>query len=180
MSTSPELVAATADVAVGGVFEGFRLFDVSQAQVTAIAFLDRMAGASQIILVGEVGYTFVHGFDDSDDAIKFSRPGIFDGEEEGIMTESSWGYRTRIMANYSDVFAGVNLKPILAWSEDVKGFAPQPGGAFKEGQQSIAFTLEADYLSTYNASISYTQFMGGDYSMVNDRDFASVSLGMQF
>ena len=180
MSTSPELMAAAAAVPAGGVFEGFRLFDVSQAQMTAIAFLDRMAGASQIVLVGEVGYTFVHGFDDSDDAIIFSRPAIFDGKDGGTMTESSWGYRARLMADYSDVFAGVNLKPILAWSEDVEGFAPQPGGAFKEGQQSMAFTLEADYLSTYSASISYTQFMGGDYSMVNDRDFAAVSLGMQF
>jgi len=180
MSSSPELMAAAAAVPAGGVFEGFRLFDVSQAQMTAIAFLDRMAGASQIVLVGEVGYTFVHGFDDSDDAIIFSRPAIFDGEDGGTMTESSWGYRARLMADYSDVFAGINLKPILAWSEDVKGFAPQPGGAFKEGQQSIAFTLEADYLSTYSGSISYTQFMGGDYSMVNDRDFAAVSLGMQF
>ena len=179
MSTSPELVAAAAAVSDGDVFEGYRVFDVSQAQVTAITFLDRMLGANQITLVAEVGYTFIHNFDESDDAIKFGRASVFDGDE-GYVTESSWGYRTRVMANYSDVFAGVNLTPILAWSEDVKGFAPQPGGAFNEGQQSLGFTLEADYLSTYNASISYTQFMGGKYSLIKDRDFASVSVGMQF
>jgi len=32
----------------------------------------------------------------------------------------------------------------------------------------------------YNAAISYTQYMGGDYSTVSDRDFASISMGVQF
>jgi hypothetical protein len=142
-----------------------------------------VAGASRITVIGEAGYTFIHDFEEGDGVTKYGRAGLYDVDgaaDDGFVTESSWGYRARIVANYSDVFAGINLKPVLAWSHDVKGFAPQPGGAFREGQQSLGLTVKADYLATYNASIGYTQYMGGDYSVISDRDFASVSVGMQF
>jgi hypothetical protein len=32
----------------------------------------------------------------------------------------------------------------------------------------------------HRASISYVDYMGGDYSLTSDRDFASVSLSIQF
>ena len=180
LSTSAELAADVAATANGADFEGYRLFDVSQAQFTMLQFFDRFVGASRYTLIAEAGYTFVHDFDEGDDAIKFSRAGIFDGSDEGYVTESSWGYRTRLVGEYNNAFAGITLKPTLAFSHDVEGFAPQPGGAFREGEQSVGFTLQADYQSMYSASISYTQYMGGDYNLSADRDFASMSLSVQF
>ena len=180
LATSPQLMADVAATANGADFEGYRLFDVSQAQFTMLQFFDRFLGASRYTLIAEAGYTFVHDFDESDDAIKFSRAGIFDGSDEGYVTESSWGYRTRLVGEYNNAFAGVTLKPTLAFSHDVEGFAPQPGGAFREGEQSIGFTLQADYQSMYSASISYTEYMGGDYNLSADRDFASLSFSVQF
>ncbi len=169
------------NVAAGGTIQGYRLFDVSQAQVTAIKFFDRALGSDRITFVGEAGYTFIHDFEEGADQIRFGRSDIYDGTGgDGFVTESSWGYRAMINADYSDVFAGVNLKPSIAWSEDVEGYAPQPGGAFNEGEQALSFSVAADYLSIYKASISYTQYMGGDYSVVSDRDYASISMGMQF
>ena len=181
--------------AAGGNLEAHRLFDISQAQVTAISFFDQVAGASRVAIIGEVGYTYIHSFDEGADAIKFGRSDVFgnygpefntDGVtlnpgnvDDGFTTESSWGYRARIVADYSNVFAGVNLKPILAWSHDVDGYS-NPGGNFSEGQKSLGLSVQATYLQTYNASIAYTQYMDGDYSVVKDRDFASISLGMQF
>lgn len=180
LSTSPELMADVAATANGADFEGYRLFDVSQAQFTMLQFFDRFLGASRYTLIAEAGYTFVHDFDEGDDAIKFSRAGIFDGSDEGYVTESSWGYRTRLVGEYNNAFAGITLKPTLAFSHDVEGFAPQPGGAFREGEQSVGFTLQADYQSMYSASISYTEYMGGDYNLSADRDFASLSFSVQF
>ena len=180
LSTSAELAADVAATANGADFEGYRLFDVSQAQFTMLQFFDRFLGASRYTLIAEAGYTFVHDFDEGDDAIKFSRAGIFDGSDEGYVTESSWGYRTRLVGEYNNAFAGITLKPTLAFSHDVEGFAPQPGGAFREGEQSVGFTLQADYQSMYSASISYTQYMGGDYNLSADRDFASLSVSVQF
>ncbi|MFT5594978.1 MAG: hypothetical protein ACI8SR_003381 [Oceanicoccus sp.] len=180
LSTSAELAADVAATTNGADFLGYRLFDISQAQFTMLQFFDRFLGASRYTLIAEAGYTFVHDLDESDNAIKFSRAGIFDGAEEGFVTESSWGYRTRLVGEYRNVFAGVALKPTLAFSHDVEGFAPQPGGAFKEGEQSVGFTLQADYQSMYSASVSYTSYMGGDYNLSADRDFASVSMSVQF
>ena len=181
-TSSTELTALTqqADLDI----DAFRLFDISQAQVTAIKFFDQIAGASRVTLIGEVGYTYIHGFDEGDTEIKYGRSDVYgpaagDATDDGFTTESSWGYRARLVADYSDVFAGVNLKPTIAWSDDVEGYS-NPGGNFQEGQQSLGLSIQATYLQTYNASISYTQYMGGDYSVVNDRDFASMNIGMQF
>ncbi len=179
-STALTALSQQADIDV----DGFRLFDISQAQVTAIKFFDQVAGASRIAVVGEVGYTYIHSFDESDDAIKFGRSDVY-GEslgtsaDDGFTTESSWGYRLRVVGDYSDVFGGVNLKPTIAWSDDVKGYS-NPGGNFQEGQQSLGLSVQATYLETYNATIAYTQYMGGDYSIISDRDFASMSIGIQF
>ena len=173
-----------ANVDGGSEVDGYRLFDVSQVQLTAIQFFDQVAGANRLTFVGEVGMSYVHSFDEGEDAIKFGRSDIFGSPantlDDGFVTTSSWGYRARLMADYTDVFAGVNLTPVLSWSHDVEGYAPNSSGAFKEGQQSVGLSLEANYREMYNATVSYNQFMGGDYSTVTDHDFASISLGVQF
>ena len=178
-----DIQAALATGGPGGTnatIDGSRSFDVTQAQVTAIKFLDQVAGASRVTLIGEAGYSFIHDFDESDTAIKFGQSGVYEGTDDGFVTESSYGYRARVVAKYSDVLAGVNLTPVLAWKHDIEGYAPNPGGAFSQGEKSLGLTLKADYLSTYNAAISYTQYMDGDATKVSDRDFASISVGVQF
>ena len=84
------------------------------------------------------------------------------------------------MGEYNNVFSGVTLKPMVAWSHDVAGYAPQPGGAFVEDAKSLGLSLTAEIDSMYTASLSYTDYMGGDYNISKDRDFVSVSLGAQF
>ncbi len=185
-SVATELQEAYESTAPGDATLGYRSFDVSQLQLTAIQFFNQVAGASRVTLIGEVGYTFIHDFADGPSDLRFGRSDIFgvplaEGtEDDGFVTESSWGYRGRLVAEYSDAFLGINLKPTLAWSHDVKGYAPQPGGNFNEGQKSLGLSLQATYLETYNANIAYTQYMGGDYSVISDHDFASISVGMQF
>ncbi len=77
--------------------------------------------------------------------------------------------------------AGVNLTPILALSHDVKGNAPEPGGAFVEGSKSVGLALRATYQHQYTAEIGYTAFFGGGYyNMMNDRDFVSASVSVSF
>jgi len=186
VSASPATEIRNLDIAPGELVEGTREFDVSQVQVTAIKFFDQVAGASRVILIGEAGYTYISDFDEGSDAIKFGRsdifgtPGAANSEDDGFVTTSSWGYRGRLVADYPDVFMGVNLRPMLAWSHDVEGYAPQPGGNFIEGQKTLGLSVQASYRETYTANVSYTQFSGGDFSAISDRDFASISVGMQF
>src|SRR5690606_7575305 len=77
-------------------------------------------------------------------------------ESEGFTTADSWGYRARAIWDYNDVFAGVNLKPNVAWQHDVDGYSPGPGGNFEEGRKAISLGVDADYMNTYTASLSYT------------------------
>jgi hypothetical protein len=102
-------------------------------------------------------------------------------ENKGFTTDFSWGYRTRLVWDYLDAFSGVNLFPRLAWSHDVKGYAPQPGGAFNEGNKSVGFGLEAVYQNKLSADISYTNYFGGKpYNDFRDRDFISASVSYSF
>lgn len=100
---------------------------------------------------------------------------------DGYTTSFSWGYRALFALDYNDVFAGVNLIPMLSWSHDVKGYAPEPGGAFVEGAKSVGMTLRAVYLNQYTAEIGYTNYFGGKpYNLMNDRDFVSASVSVSF
>ena len=100
---------------------------------------------------------------------------------DGFVTSFSWGYRTRFVWDYPNVFAGVNLQPQLAWSHDVSGYGPQPGGAFNEGNRSIGLSLAGTYQNKYQAEIGYVNFFGGKpYNELTDRDFVSASVSVAF
>lgn len=98
--------------------------------------------------------------------------------DDGFVEDFSWGYRVRARLTYSDVFKGVNLTPNMAWSHDVSGYSPPPN--FIEGRQALSIGLSADYLSTYQADISYTNYFGADYNDQQDRDFISLSFSVAF
>jgi hypothetical protein len=83
-----------------------------------------------------------------------------------------------LIAEYNNVIQGVELKPNLAWSHDVSGYGPEPG--FNEGAKAISIGLDAVYLSTYTASVSYTNFFDGKYNTNVDRDFLAMSFGVSF
>ena len=100
--------------------------------------------------------------------------------DDGFTTATSWGYRGRAIWEYNDVFAGVNLKPNVAWSHDVSGYSPGPGGNFEEGRKAVSLGLDAEYQNTYTASLAYTNFFDGKYTTVDDRDFVALSLGVNF
>jgi hypothetical protein len=190
---------------IQGAVSGNDRFDVSQAQFTLIKFFDQVMGASRLSLINEVGANWVHDLPGYDEA-RYGRSGAFGVgptltaggdicaagtqvsnlnpaycENEGFTTDFSWGYRTRLVWDYLNAFSGVNLFPRLAWSHDVKGYAPQPGGAFNEGNKSIGLGLEAVYQNKLSADVSYTNYFGGEpYNEFRDRDFISASVSYSF
>jgi len=102
-------------------------------------------------------------------------------KNDGYTTDFSWGYRARLTWEYPNAIAGVNLSPQLAWSHDVKGYAPQPGGAFQEGSKSIGLSLTATYQNRISGNIGYTNYFGGKpYNEMTDRDFLSASVSYSF
>lgn len=174
----------------GGLQRGYNRKEITQVQTTFTHFFDQVLGASRATVVGEVGFTHVGGLE-SRDKIRYGRSAEFgsptsfadpgaaaDTGYHGFVTQNSWGYRVRGILDYSDVFAGINLHPNMAFSHDVDGYGPN--GQFNEGAKAISFGLDADYQNTYTASLSYTNFFDGRYNTLTDRDFVSMSVGVNF
>ena len=202
---------AKGDNYAGDPVDGYDRYKVSQAQATAIHFIDRVMGAARFIIVGEIGATYIHELPGKSEA-RYGRSGIYgvgpvpvEGESfsgdfcsqgtdnaprlninasncrgDGYTTSFSWGYRTLFVWDYPDAVAGVNLRPKLFWTHDVKGYAPDPGGNFSEGNKSVGLGLEATYQNAYKANLSYTTYFGGDYNVTNDRDFVAASVSYSF
>jgi hypothetical protein len=194
----------------GQDLHGYNRKEVTQFQTTFTHFFDQVMGASRLTTVGEIGVTHVGGLESKSQARygrdpvfgPGSLPGGFcnalnnstatgaglpnaaglntNCNNDGYTTATSWGYRARAIWEYPDVFAGVNLKPNVAWSHDVKGYSPGPGGNFEEGRKAVSLGLDAEYQNTYTASLAYTNFFGGKFSTVDDRDFVALSFGANF
>ncbi|MEG1039213.1 MAG: DUF1302 domain-containing protein [Pseudomonas sp.] len=197
--TSPLFTTGEVAQSLGGDLPGYKRMPVLQAQVTATHFVDQIWGASRLTLIGEVGYNRINGLGPADGTdIRFGRspvygPGQFPGSQNatvcatatnpqqqcnshGFYTTDSWGYRLRAKLDYSNVIAGINLSPNLAWSHDVDGWGPN----FEEGAKAVSLGVDADYLNTYTASLSYTDFFGGQFNTSTDRDYVALSFGVNF
>jgi len=156
----------------------YRLFEVSQLQLTAIKLFDQALGANSVYGIVEAGYTFVHGLDDSAQATDVYE-GYGDETAKGV-TQKSWGYRAMLGAEYSDVFAGIGLAPEIFISHDVDGVSPIANSGFNQGNKRLGLTLNLDLTQSVDAAISYNRLTGNDNDRISDRDYASVSVGMQF
>lgn len=173
----------------GNIHRGYDRKEVTQIQTTFTHFFDQVLGASRATVVGEVGWTHVGGLGDTRygrDPIYGVKGSLVDYKgqafakygDHGFVTKNSWGYRVRGILDYSDAFAGINLHPNMAFSHDVDGYGPN--GQFNEGAKAVSFGLDADYQHTYTASLSYTNFFDGRYNTLKDRDFVSMSFGLNF
>ncbi|MFT5720751.1 MAG: hypothetical protein ACI9W6_001051 [Motiliproteus sp.] len=180
---------------VGALVNGYDEYDVYQIQTTAIQFFDRVLGASRLSLAAEIGATYVEGLPDAGDTVfhptygnlaanpRYGRATVFGSGAagaDGYTTKFAWGYRARASLAYKDVIAGINLTPSVAWSHDVEGNSPSPAQQFNEGSKAISLGLGADYMNRYTANVTYTDFFGGDYNYLTDKDNLSLSLGVSF
>ena len=146
-------------VGPGGKVRGYNRKEVTQIQSTLIHTLDQVLGAEQLVLVGEAAFTHVGGLEGKSKA-RYGRDTVFgDTRNAGYGTKNAWGYRASASLEYSNVFAGVNLEPNLSWSHDVSGYGPNDN--FIENSKAVSIGLDANYLTNYTASLSYTNFFGG-------------------
>ena len=166
-----------------GEVRGFGLFDVTQVQSSLVSFHDRVLSASRLALIGELGWTHVHRLDESTNALKYGRAGTYgyaSGDDEGFVTQDSLGYVLRASLSYPNAFAGVNLTPQVSFKHGIYGNGPEPGAAFREGEKALGLSLTADYLNRYRFQLGYTNYFGGDYNALADRDYLSLSASVSF
>ncbi|MBU2709963.1 DUF1302 domain-containing protein [Zooshikella harenae] len=92
----------------------------------------------------------------------------------------SWGYTTVFSGQWNDVFAGVNLNPILRFKQDVQGNSRVTGN-FMEDRKAVTLALNATYMNSLEAGISYTNFFGAERrNKLNDRDNIAFTVKYSF
>ncbi|WP_312197302.1 DUF1302 domain-containing protein [Stutzerimonas chloritidismutans] len=175
------------DSSFGSENRGYNRKEITQIQTTFTHFFDQVLGAGRVTVVGEIGYAHVGGLESTSE-LRYGRDAIYgsvddplalaDYGDDGFVTANSWGYRLRALADYNNVFAGVNLTPNISFSHDVDGYGPN--GLFNEGSKAVSVGVDAVYQNMYTASLSYTDFFGGDYNTLVDRDFLAFSVGVNF
>jgi hypothetical protein len=176
---------------------GYRELDVWQGQVTATKAFGPALGASQWVLVAEVGGISVPDLP-SKDVLRFEGSGTYTSGNQAFMNGTgnaalpatpysafadafSWGYQLLVRFDYTNVFAGINVSPSLGFAHDVGGNTPAPAGNFLEGRKTATFGLEFTYQNAWSADLRYVSYSGaGRYNLLSDRDFASFTLKYSF
>ena len=187
-------------VGPGETAQGFLFSDTWQAQFTVSHVFGPMLGSDNFVLLGEAGYVNIVDFPDPD-IIRLNAPGtartpsleptpsgnprtglhqgLSDGPETNpFATDDAWGYRLLAVADFNNVFSGVNLRTRATFSHDVDGTTPDPLFLFTEETKSANISFTFDYLSRWSATASYSAFWGGigTTNALADRDFVSFSI----
>ena len=196
----------------GTTIQGYQRVKMSTAQVTATKSIPNVAEAEQLIVLGEVGMNYFHNLPSN---LAFAGPatylpatafgavisGAFSQQPGGFATSSSWGYRLAGRLEYSNLFAGGNVAPRIAYSHDVHGVGPN----FNQGVKSMSVGASWEYQRKWVVDVQYTNFFGGrtycgtdvpppgssvtpgqpaswcsSANPLNDRDFYSFSVSYSF
>jgi len=99
--------------------------------------------------------------------------------DEGYVTKLSGGIRVRTKLDFNNAFAGVNMSPNLSLAYD-KGNGPEPGSQFIDDRLTVGVGVSFLYLNQTSVDVSYTNFSGGKYNQMKDRDNISLSAKYSF
>ena len=96
---------------------------------------------------------------------------------DGFFSEWSLGYRLRGALTYKDLLASTTVAPSLTFRHDVHGYSQN----FQQGQMSVSSALTMTYMDKYAVEMAYTNFFGNNkYTVMDDRDFATLAFKMNF
>jgi hypothetical protein len=165
---APAGATGAALVPDGTYMQGYRRLKASQFQVTATKSMPNVISSEQLVLVGEVGMNYFHGFPKD---VKFNGPAAYlpvtafgallssaySVQTDGFVTAFSWGYRLAARLEYSSLLFGGNVAPRLAFSHDVRGVGPN----FNEGVKSASAGVTWDYQRKWLVDVQYTNYFGG-------------------
>ena len=162
--------------------------DVSQLQVTATkVFGPTLECADALVFLVEAAVMRVHKMPTTGIPIESPAGGVLATAsatahlrpEVADADATSWGYRVAARLDYNNAIGSINLYPYTQFLHDVSGNSPAPSGPFIEGRTGLTLGLRADYLSSWQADLSYTRYAGDGYAL-SDRDFISASLKYSF
>ncbi|WP_026296024.1 DUF1302 domain-containing protein [Aromatoleum toluclasticum] len=190
--------AAAAAASSNRTFHGYDLINKNQFQMNFMQAGNRVLGADQYALLGEIAYQW----NDKDKDTRYGRPSIFgigphsslggntcatlnrhpDGcsSNDGYVTRDSWGYRLYGQLEYTNVRnSGVTVTPSVFWAHDVDGYAAD--GAFIEDRTTLGLGVKFSYAKKYVLDLGYTRY--GDeakFDPLRDRDYYSANFSVTF
>jgi hypothetical protein len=167
-ATLPFGASAAGLVPNGTRLQGWDRVRMMQAQMTVTKGIPNIIGADQLVMVGEFGYTKYSGLRDG---LKYNGPGVslpatFEGavagqagsvQQDGFITENSWGYRLVGRLEYPNLLLNANVAPRVAFNHDVRGVSQ----TFTQGVKSISVGTNFDWQKKITLDLSYTGFWGG-------------------
>lgn len=107
----------------------------------------------------------------------------FEGEyhpSSDRLDKFSWGYTAVLSAEMNDVFAGVNLNPVISFKHDVNGNSRRTGN-FLAGRKAVTVGLKGVYMHVFEAGLAYTSFFGSERTnAVSDRDNVAFNMKYSF
>ncbi len=159
--------------------QGYIRRDVSQLQATATKVFGPAMGADAVVFVTEAAVMHVHDMPDKAVTPLESPAGGILAEGEADADATSWGYRLAARLDYNNAVGSINLYPYMQFLHDVSGNSPAPSGPFVEDRTAVTLGLRADYLSSWQANVSYTR-LAGDGNELSDRDFVTASVKYSF
>ncbi|MDF1781102.1 MAG: DUF1302 domain-containing protein [Alcanivoracaceae bacterium] len=153
----------------------------------SIMSLGPTLGTDNLVGILELGVDSTHGLNDK---LRYnSTAALLDSEaiahnpddpNSVYLTQTAWGYRAIVKADYNDIFAGVIMSPSVRLSHDVSGNSPI-GGNFLEGRKAATLGVDFVYLNNLGVGVQATSFWGGGYSnKLKDRNNASLSVSYSF
>lgn len=185
------------EFAPGEEIQGYAEYDSWQLQATTTRLFGpgNWLRSDQIAFVAEAGLNAVPDLP-SWDELRFNGSGTDTGggpdvttgdfrnpvtETDGFADDFSWGYRLLARADYNNAIGAWTVSPRLAWSHDVDGTTPGPGGAFIDGRKQLTFGLGFNLLNKWAVDLSYTDYSGGGrYNLLRSRDFFAASVSYAF
>jgi len=185
------------EFAPGEEITGFAEYDSWQVQATTTRLFGptNFLQADQVAFVAEVGLNAVPDLP-SKDVLRFNGAGTDTGggadvlsgdfnnpvtEPDGFADDFSWGYRLLVRADYNNALGAWTVSPRLAWSHDVDGTTPGPGGAFIDGRKQLTAGLGFNLLNQWTVDLAYTDYSGGGrYNLLRSRDFFAASVSYAF
>lgn len=178
---------------------GYDRKDKTQIQASFVRLVPNILGASSATFIGEIGGQHWSDIGDPATSARYGRGFLFGFgpttalggtcaglntvaaycSNRGYATSNAWGYRLQGEFTYSDVFAGINLKPRLFWSHDVSGYSAD--GTFSKDRQVLGAALRGDYNNKYYAELSYSRYnKSATFDVLHDRDNYSFVAGVNF
>jgi hypothetical protein len=165
---APAGATAAALVPDGSYMQGYKRVRSRQFQFSGTKSMPSIAGAEQLVLVGEAGFNWYHNLG----GVKFNAPAVFlpattfgatlssafsTQPSDSFLTEFSWGYRLAARLEYANALYGGTLSPRAAFSHDVKGV----GQNFNQGVKSGSVGVSWDYQRKWLVDLQYTGYWGG-------------------